>query len=138
MTPYPAFDGSQNCGRKGVRPEWFFASQGNNGHALTAVKEICTGADGHPPCPFLQPCLDYALTYSVSGTWGGKSENERRRIRRAEGIVAQPVPTLPFLDSETRHGTAAAERAHYRAGQKLCDLCRIESRARSQKRRNSA
>lgn len=35
-------------------------------------------------CPVEQPCLDYALaTPGVYGIWGGTSEKQRRRLRRA-------------------------------------------------------
>jgi WhiB family redox-sensing transcriptional regulator len=34
-------------------------------------------------CPVCQPCLDYAMrTNERWGIWGGKSERERRRLRR--------------------------------------------------------
>lgn len=44
----------------------------------TKAKLICHG------CPVRSACLDYALeTNQEWGVWGGKSERERRRLRRA-------------------------------------------------------
>jgi WhiB family redox-sensing transcriptional regulator len=35
-------------------------------------------------CPVNEPCLEYALaTNQDSGVWGGRSEEERRTLRRA-------------------------------------------------------
>ena len=95
-TRYPAFDGSQNCARRDINPAWFFPAQGSYPHS-TAVKAICTGELGGPVCPFLQPCLEYALTYNVDGCWAGTFTKERQRMRRKLGIVAQPVPVPGWL-----------------------------------------
>lgn len=54
--------------------EWF-PDQGQSTHA---VKAICRR------CPVIAPCLDYALQNNEHfGVWGGTSEPERRRIRKA-------------------------------------------------------
>ena len=43
-----------------------------------AAKEVCNG------CPVKDPCLHFALaTNQESGIWGGRDEDERRRMRRA-------------------------------------------------------
>lgn len=59
-------------------PELFFPS-GNTGSALVQVeqaKAVCR------ECPVITECLDWALdTGQHNGVWGGKSEDERRRIR---------------------------------------------------------
>ena len=35
-------------------------------------------------CPVKEPCLEFALsTNQDSGVWGGTSEEERRKLRRA-------------------------------------------------------
>ena len=61
-------------------PELFFPV-GTTGYALLQIaraKEVCG------QCPVQGECLDYALeTNQDSGIWGGTSEEERRRLRRA-------------------------------------------------------
>lgn len=43
-----------------------------------AAKAVCG------ECPVKQPCLEYALKYKIGhGCWGGTSERERERIRKA-------------------------------------------------------
>jgi WhiB family transcriptional regulator, redox-sensing transcriptional regulator len=45
---------------------------------IQAAKELCQS------CPVQSPCLDYALvTNQENGIWGGTTEGERRRLRRA-------------------------------------------------------
>lgn len=42
------------------------------------AKQVCWG------CPVAWPCLEYALeTVQKVGVWGGRSERERRQMRRA-------------------------------------------------------
>jgi WhiB family redox-sensing transcriptional regulator len=61
-------------------PDLFFPV-GTTGPAvdqISAAKAVCT------TCPAQQPCLEFALlTNQDSGVWGGTSEDERRKIRRA-------------------------------------------------------
>ena len=39
-------------------------------------------------CPVAQECLEYALEESEKyGIWGGKSERQRRRLRRARSLM---------------------------------------------------
>lgn len=57
-----------------VDPEIFFPEKG--GSTLWA-KRVCTS------CPVTALCLDYALKHGERyGIWGGKSERERRAMRR--------------------------------------------------------
>lgn len=66
----------------GADPEIFFPIRGDN-HMLAKAKAICA------VCPVKDDCREYALTNFVKhGVWGGTSERERRRIRRARGLVA--------------------------------------------------
>ena len=45
---------------------------------IEAAKRVCRGCDA------LEPCLDFALaTNQESGVWGGTSEEERRKLRKA-------------------------------------------------------
>lgn len=62
-----------NC--RGVAPDLFFPERGES---TTDARRVCAG------CVVREECLDYALTDSGTvGIWGGKSERERRRMRRA-------------------------------------------------------
>ena len=56
----------------------FFPHQGETNKTREAIA-ICNAG----PCPVINECLDYALQRAeCPGVWGGKSERERRRIRR--------------------------------------------------------
>jgi len=56
-------------------PEAFFPEKGGS---TREAKRICSG------CEVRAECLDYALTHDERfGIWGGLSERERRRLRRA-------------------------------------------------------
>lgn len=61
-------------------PELFFP-QGTTGPALDQIeraKAVCQR------CPVIDECLDWALeTNQDAGVWGGKSEDQRRTMRRA-------------------------------------------------------
>ena len=58
-------------------PEAFFPEKGGS---TREAKRICSG------CDVKAECLDYALANDERfGIWGGLSERERRRLRRAAG-----------------------------------------------------
>ncbi|HUZ19808.1 MAG TPA: WhiB family transcriptional regulator [Acidimicrobiales bacterium] len=60
---------------RGMDTELFFGTQ--SGEVAAAI-EICRG------CPVRSDCLHRALREpDVRGVWGGTSEGERRRMRRA-------------------------------------------------------
>jgi WhiB family redox-sensing transcriptional regulator len=59
-------------------PEAFFPEKGGS---TREAKKICTG------CEVRSECLEYALLNDERfGIWGGLSERERRRRRRASGF----------------------------------------------------
>jgi len=65
-----------NC--MGVDPDLFFPERGAS---TREAKEVCRG------CVVKDDCLDYALDNGEKfGIWGGMSERERRRLRRARAI----------------------------------------------------
>lgn len=69
-----------NC--MGVDPDLFFPERGAS---TREAKEVCRG------CVVREECLEYALANSEKfGIWGGLSERERRRIRRARALAARP------------------------------------------------
>ena len=58
-------------------PEAFFPEKGGS---TREAKRICSGCEVRPEC------LEYALAHDERfGIWGGLSERERRRLRRAVG-----------------------------------------------------
>jgi WhiB family transcriptional regulator, redox-sensing transcriptional regulator len=74
------------------------------------AKAICRG------CPVASECLRYALPITgLSGVWGGKTEGERRAIRRGASApdprgnhAREPRPRSP--GKSWRHGTKYAYR----------------------------
>ncbi|MBA2751841.1 MAG: WhiB family transcriptional regulator [Actinobacteria bacterium] len=68
-----------NC--MGVDPDLFFPERGAS---TREAKEVCRG------CVVREDCLEYAITNSEKfGIWGGLSERERRRIRRARSVAGR-------------------------------------------------
>ena len=66
-----------NC--MGVDPDLFFPERGAS---TREAKEVCRG------CVVREDCLEYALANGEKfGIWGGMSERERRRIRRARALA---------------------------------------------------
>jgi WhiB family redox-sensing transcriptional regulator len=64
-----------NC--QGLNPDLFFPARGAS---TTEAKAVCR------QCVVQEQCLEYALTHRERfGIWGGLSERERRRLRRARG-----------------------------------------------------
>ncbi len=66
-----------NC--LGVDPDLFFPERGAS---TKEAKEVCRA------CVVREDCLEYALDNGEKfGIWGGMSERERRRIRRARAVA---------------------------------------------------
>ncbi len=65
---------------RNTEPDLFFPI-GTTGPAIEqieAAKRVCMS------CEALEPCLEFALaTNQESGIWGGTSEEERRKLRKA-------------------------------------------------------
>ena len=65
-----------NC--MGVDPDLFVPERGAS---TREAKEVCRG------CVVRDDCLEYALDNGEKfGIWGGMSERERRRLRRARAV----------------------------------------------------
>lgn len=64
-----------------TNPDLFFPV-GTTGQALVQIEQariVCRA------CPVQSDCLEYALTTNQdAGIWGGTSEEERRKLRRAQ------------------------------------------------------
>lgn len=72
-----------NC--LGVDPDLFFPERGAS---TREAKEVCRG------CVVREECLEFALSNGEKfGIWGGMSERERRRLRRARALAQRPVPS---------------------------------------------
>lgn len=66
---------------QGVDPDLFFPGQGES---TAEAKAICAG------CQVREQCLEWAIEHAEKfGIWGGMSERERRRIRRARAQQAR-------------------------------------------------
>jgi WhiB family transcriptional regulator, redox-sensing transcriptional regulator len=62
------------CLGKGANDEWFPTSKQDD--KLAAALAVCA------TCPITEDCLEYGLTQDA-GIWGGLSEHEIRKLRRA-------------------------------------------------------
>lgn len=66
-----------NC--LGVDPNLFFPERGAS---TREAKEVCRG------CVVQDECLEFALSNGEKfGIWGGRSERERRRVRRQRALA---------------------------------------------------
>ena len=73
-----------NC--MGVDPDLFFPERGGS---TREAKEVCRG------CVVREDCLEYALANGEKfGIWGGMSERERRRVRRARALSQRQAASL--------------------------------------------
>ena len=76
---YPAFTGDEPCAQVGA--DFFTVDDSTNRyHNTKKLRQICGS------CPMREPCLEYALHVKVLGFWGGTTDGERAKIRRARGI----------------------------------------------------
>jgi WhiB family redox-sensing transcriptional regulator len=77
---WDADDWRKHAACRDTDPDLFFPI-GTTGQALEqieAAKAVCRS------CEAQAPCLEFALaTNQESGVWGGTSEEERRRLRKA-------------------------------------------------------
>ena len=68
-----------NC--MGVDPDLFFPERGSS---TREAKEVCRG------CVVREDCLEFAIANGEKfGIWGGMSERERRRVRRARVLASR-------------------------------------------------
>lgn len=87
MATAPYFDGTQPCMK--IDPEVFFPelpprpnSEDKRYYSILVeqAKSICDS------CPFIAPCLQYALYNDVTGIWGGTVDSDRNSIRKVRKI----------------------------------------------------
>lgn len=86
------------------------------GASLKRARAICA------ECPVREQCLEHALTQPEKcGIWGGKSEKERRVMRRERGLRDPRGGARPVAECGTR---AAYNRCRKRP-EGACDACRV-------------
>ncbi len=77
IEPEESWQNYANC--LGVDPDLFFPERGAS---TKEAKAVCRA------CVVREDCLEYALDNSEKfGIWGGLSERERRRLRRARALA---------------------------------------------------
>lgn len=77
----PTWQSRANC--MGVDPELFFPERGSS---TREAKEVCRG------CVVREDCLEFAIANGEKfGIWGGMSERERRRVRRARVLQQRGI-----------------------------------------------
>ena len=89
-------DDTAHCRRPGIQTDLFFPHD-DSAARIDEAKAVCDG------CPFIEPCLDYALHNMVDGVWGQTTPRERRAIRAMRGIKAD---ALSFGTGPTNTTTA--------------------------------
>ncbi len=83
-----AWQALANC--LGVDPDLFFPERGAS---TREAKEVCRA------CVVREECLEYAIVKGEKfGIWGGMSERERRRVRRARGLTRVREPLTAVAD----------------------------------------
>ena len=81
-------------------PEAFFPEKGGS---TREAKRICTG------CEVRGECLEYALEHDERfGIWGGLSERERRRLKRARRLQSGITAGARSLARARRQRSSAA------------------------------
>jgi len=117
----------KNC--EGIPVSLFYPGQGQSIHQR--VVDAC--AD----CPVKFECLDHALRYEGFGYWGGTTEKERQRLRKARGIrLNSPSTGLGNIGNKTRRegrprgkrppcGTMQGYNYEQRHRIPICDSCKF-------------
>ncbi len=87
-TPYPRIDGTHACAD--LDPELFFPTSSDPANAVGGwagrTDRVHPAIAACRRCPFMRPCLAYAITHAVDGIWGGTFAHERTEIRRKHNI----------------------------------------------------
>jgi WhiB family transcriptional regulator, redox-sensing transcriptional regulator len=88
-------------------PEMFFPAP----RSLTMFVQLARAKAICGSCPVAEDCLRYALTTRQDhGVWGGTSEEERRAMRRLQGVGSWPGRPGGFPAQAGRSGQPAARR----------------------------
>ncbi len=103
-------------------PDLFFPEK-NSGNTAQRAKEVCGR------CMVREDCLLYALTAGETfGIWGGTTESERRKMRKASGVTARRPRRL--ADTCGRGHDLTSENVYVnKRGVRECRTCARDRRA---------
>lgn len=111
LVPYLPQEWKQHAACKGVDVSLFYMDRGDHS-TLKMIRAMCE------TCPVQTECLNYSIDMGEKhGIWGGKTEKQRRKIRRERGGRKVTV-------RQETHGTDGGYQLHLRAGTPPCDGCR--------------
>jgi WhiB family redox-sensing transcriptional regulator len=96
----------------GYDPAIWFPGQGGD---VLYPKSICA------TCPSIEPCREHGLRHESFGIFGGLTNQERKRLRRAQGIRGVVPEAVAFV---APCGSPAAYKRHLREGKPVDDICR--------------
>jgi len=101
------------CRSADVDLDAFFPGRGDRTDEARAICATCTVRD---------ECLEYAMENGIQhGIWGGKSERERRKMRRQQRIDSGAGQRGPM---PLGCGTRAGAGRHRQHGEPVCEECR--------------
>jgi WhiB family redox-sensing transcriptional regulator len=101
------------CRTADVDLDAFFPGRGDRTDEARAICATCTVRD---------ECLEYAMENGIQhGIWGGKSERERRKMRRQQRIDSGAGQRGPM---PLGCGTRAGAGRHRQHGEPVCEECR--------------
>lgn len=112
----------QRAACRGLDPGLFHPERGE---PTKAVKALCM------TCPVQDDCLRYAIENDERvGIWGGKSERERRAIRRrqrtaARANVATVAAAITWRDVDSQAARRETAVRLHRQGVPVADIARI-------------
>ena len=111
-------------------PELWWAKLQNE-KATRKAKTLCS------LCPVRVQCLHYAVKYNqISGTWGGLTALERKRLSQASIRIilrGEDVAALPDASHWEHCGTPRGASRHRRRKERVCHSCRAADSRRTQK-----
>jgi WhiB family redox-sensing transcriptional regulator len=85
----PQGDWPEHARCKGVDPATFFPV--DKGRPPTTYDPYAAARVLCDACPVRDECLEYALEHEQLGMWGGRTPDERERIRAGEPVSASPI-----------------------------------------------
>jgi hypothetical protein len=88
--PAAAFTAAPDRACRDTDLDWY----PGRGARLDEHKTVCAG------CPQLAPCRDWGIRHELYGVFGGLGQNERARIRRANGIALETPGAQRNNDNE--------------------------------------
>lgn len=78
---YPQFTGNEPC--RSMPIELYYPENGSPHKTVVALCNVCD---------VLEQCRMWGLRHESFGLWGGLTEQDRQRMRRALNIILEPLP----------------------------------------------